>query len=342
MPSYQPAQAWEDLAREVVRARPELRHVMVGSIIFVENVDSKGDTVAKLRRLSPLFQYLLDKDFVLEISLTNTENYSPEQRTLLLYDQLRHITDEGKLEQHDVREWAEVYAAVPDWRVTRRQLPDILAPTFDWDRFRGPQMTIGEAIEATRETLTELKKQGVTVTVGARQDESPEDDPAEPESSGGQEPEIQDDSLIKAVGQAGDSVTQPGYQGPDGRVFIVDDGLAQGEEWGVFEVRLNNALHRVKSIPMTPDPEKADEALEAWAARKHMTAVTVERSAGAMVSWPRETQEAGSPGRLEARKAILDLRPDDEQAEKPLACKDCGLKPCGPDTKKLCKGEAAG
>lgn len=27
---------------------------------------------------------------------------------------------------------------------------------------------------------------------------------------------------------------------------------------------------------------------------------------------------------------------------KPLACKDCGLRPCGPDTRKLCKGEVAG
>ena len=163
-----------------------------------------------------------------------------------------------------------------------------------------------------------------------------------PAESDGDAEGVQDDSLVEAVGyQAGDSVTQYGYQGSDGRVFIVDDGLAQGEEWGVFEVRPNNALHRVKSIPMTPDPEKADEALEAWAAKRRMTPVYVTRSEDSVATRPRETQEADSPALLDVRKSILD-RPDDERADKPLACKDCGLRPCGPDTRKLCKGEAAG
>lgn len=161
--------------------------------------------------------------------------------------------------------------------------------------------------------------------------------------------EIQDDSLVKAVGyQAGDSVTQPGYQGPDGRVFIVDDGLAQGEEWGVFEVRPNNALHRVKSIPMTPDPEKAEETLEAWAERKRMTPVTVERSADAMATRPREVEEADSDPEDNEDDTVQPPRVGGEDiigphdGGKPLACKDCGLRPCGPDTRKICKGEAAG
>ncbi|MHB8928911.1 MAG: ParB/RepB/Spo0J family partition protein [Bacillota bacterium] len=149
-------------------------------------------------------------------------------------------------------------------------------------------------------------------------------------------PETQDDLL------AGDSVTQAGYQGPDGRVFIVDDGLAQGEEWGVFEAKPNGSLRRVKSFPMTPDPERAEEALEAWAERKRMTPVFVTRSDDSVATRPRPVEEADSPALLKARKSILDLRPDDEQADKPLACKDCGLRPCGPDTKKLCRGEAAG
>lgn len=165
MPTYQPAQAWEDLARVVRDARPELRHVSIGTIIFVENVDGGGDTLAKLRRLSPVFQYLLQKEFILEISLENTQDLSNEQRAFLLYDQLRHITVEGKIEQHDVQEWAEVAAAVPDWRTTKRQLPDILAPTFDWERFRGAQMTIGEVIEKASENLAEIKAMGAEVTV---------------------------------------------------------------------------------------------------------------------------------------------------------------------------------
>ncbi|MHB8928927.1 MAG: putative metallopeptidase, partial [Bacillota bacterium] len=158
MPQYQPAQAWEDLARAVAEARPEVMLAAPGSIIFVENIDGGGDTMAKLRRLSPLFQHLLHKDFVLEIFRVNTENLSNEQRALLVYDQLRHINMDGKLDPHDVQEWAEVAAAVPDWRTTKRQLPNILAPTFDWERFRGPQMTIGEVIEQAEE-------EGATVSI---------------------------------------------------------------------------------------------------------------------------------------------------------------------------------
>ncbi|MHB8928909.1 MAG: putative metallopeptidase [Bacillota bacterium] len=180
MPEYQSSPVWEDLARALIEARPELRHIAVGSIIFLVDIDASPTApMARLRKIPAVYQHLLHKDFLLVISFSTTESLSDEQRGFLLYDQLRHIDHEGKLTVHDVQEWAEVAAAAPDWRTTKRQLPDLLAPTFDWERFKGPQMTIGEVIEQAEE-------EGATVSIEvpsapqAAASEAPEDPPRSP------------------------------------------------------------------------------------------------------------------------------------------------------------------
>ncbi len=160
---YQSAGLYQSYARALVQKMPELRHVPIGSIEIVQNVaknakprrvrqtkvtdkpKSKLVKYAVTRRLSPLLQYLTRKQYVIEVFQDACQNFSREQRQLLMYHELKHIAEDGKLTKHDIEEWGQVTRSIgADWAVTQRSLPDILAPDFDWSLWRAPQITFAE------------------------------------------------------------------------------------------------------------------------------------------------------------------------------------------------------
>ncbi len=168
MAEYQNADLYESYAKALVQKMPELRHVPIGSIVFVENVGKRAEgkpkrrlrlsslvkpkkklvKFAMTRKLSPLLAWITGKAYIIEISQDACQNWSREKMQLLVYHQLKHIALDGKLVQHDVEEWGQVAQAIgADWSTTHRTLPDILAPGFDWSKYRAPQITMSEVLQ---------------------------------------------------------------------------------------------------------------------------------------------------------------------------------------------------
>ncbi|HEY3314359.1 MAG TPA: putative metallopeptidase [Bacillota bacterium] len=167
MPDYQPADLYAGYAKALVRKMPELRHVPIGSIVFVENVAKAAKPTrrrrlssvfkapkkklvkyAACRKLSPLIHYLTGKSYVIEVFQDACQNFSREKMAILMYHELKHIAEDGKLAKHDIEEWGLVTRAIgADWTITQRILPDILASDFSWAKYRAPQVTFADVVE---------------------------------------------------------------------------------------------------------------------------------------------------------------------------------------------------
>ena len=145
-----------DLAARLVEKFPgRLGNVYPTQIAFLSNSDdmprNKGRAcMAKTFRLSARYEFLTGYTHVVEFYPLNCGHLSDRQLTILLYHELLHIGEEGKLQGHDVEEFGEVIDTfgreVLDYRNER--LPDILDETFDWGGIRRP--TLFDAQEAAQ------------------------------------------------------------------------------------------------------------------------------------------------------------------------------------------------
>jgi hypothetical protein len=138
---YRMREDLRDLAARLVTKYPgRLGEVFPTEIAFVVDEESKPRSKGKpmysrTQRLSALNEFLAGGyTHVVCFFTQNTEHLSNRQLTLLLYHELLHIGEEGKLQGHDVEEFGEVIdtfgRGVLDYRNER--LPDILDEGFEW------------------------------------------------------------------------------------------------------------------------------------------------------------------------------------------------------------------
>ena len=130
----------QELAARLVKHYPgRLGTVFPTDIVFVVDEESKpkskGKSVyARTQRMSALNQFLTGYTHVIVFFASNIEHLTNRQLTLLLYHELLHIGEEGKLQGHDVEEFGEIVDTfgrqILDYR--RDDLPDILDEGFEW------------------------------------------------------------------------------------------------------------------------------------------------------------------------------------------------------------------
>ena len=149
---YRHREDLRDLAARLCEKFPSrLGNVYPTQIAFLTNGEDKPvnkgrRALAKCFRLSPREEFLTGYTHVVEFYTWHTSHLSANQLTLLLYHELLHIGEEGKLQAHDVEEFGEVIDTfgreVLDYRNER--LPDILDETFDWGGIRRPTLFDGQ------------------------------------------------------------------------------------------------------------------------------------------------------------------------------------------------------
>ncbi len=145
---------WEDALRELAeklrrRYPGELATVKPGQIGFMVNLadaPKKGGRgrLACCRRVPGWVQYLTGLTHVIELFKENCKHLQGNQLTLVLYHELRHIGEEGKLRIHDTEEFGEIldtfghhpFRAMPEGE----DVDDILLPDFSWAEIRQPTL----------------------------------------------------------------------------------------------------------------------------------------------------------------------------------------------------------
>ena len=137
---FQKREDLRQLAAMLCKRYPgRLGNVFPTQIAFLVNLEdkpiSKGRAaLAKTFRMSARYEFLTGYTHVIEFYSQHTTYLTNNQLTVLLYHELLHIGEEGKLQGHDVEEFGEIVDAfgrtVLDYQ--REDIPDILDEAFEW------------------------------------------------------------------------------------------------------------------------------------------------------------------------------------------------------------------
>lgn len=143
-------ESYRPIAAALIEKYPELNHIAVESILFVEDTESakknKGQIVfAQISAIPEKWSDIVYQasgqpfEYLLEVFKINTAMMSREQIIALIYHELRHIATDGSLKGHDIEDWTNMVEKLGvNWNVTKGSIPDLLADGVDWESIEGP------------------------------------------------------------------------------------------------------------------------------------------------------------------------------------------------------------
>jgi predicted metallopeptidase len=147
---YKINESYRPIAAALIEKYPELKHIAVESILFVEDTVSlkktKGQTIfAQIGTIPEKWSDIVYQatgqpfEYLLEIFKINTAMMSREQIIALIYHELRHISTDGSIKSHDIEDWTNMVEKLGlDWANTKGSIPDLLAEGIDWESIEGP------------------------------------------------------------------------------------------------------------------------------------------------------------------------------------------------------------
>ena len=143
-------ESYRPIAAALIKKYPELKHIAVDSILFVEDTESakknKGQIVfAQIGTIPEKWSDIVYQisgqpfDYLLEIYRLNIMQMSREQIYALIYHELRHIGEDGKIIDHEINDWINMVEKLGvNWNVTKGSIPDLLDVDVDWESIEGP------------------------------------------------------------------------------------------------------------------------------------------------------------------------------------------------------------
>lgn len=143
-------ESYRPIAAALIKKYPELKHIAVESILFVEDTESlkknKGQIVfAQIGTIPEKWGDIVYQisgqpfDYLLEIFKINTAMMSREQIIALVYHELRHIGIDGSIKGHDIEDWTNMVEKLGlDWANTKGSIPNLLSDGVDWESIEGP------------------------------------------------------------------------------------------------------------------------------------------------------------------------------------------------------------
>ncbi|VBB05593.1 Hypothetical protein LUCI_0803 [Lucifera butyrica] len=161
---YMINEVYRDPAKKLVQKFPEIKHVPVEAILFIDNVDGNGknrDKVkfAEIRKVPDKWQDLVKQMtnrtfcYMVEFYKKNLEDMTWSQVLLVLYRELRKIDTDGELKAYAIEEWPEVfYSLGTDWQDKHRLITNLIEANGDWDNMRQPRL-----FEPTESSLRRVK-----------------------------------------------------------------------------------------------------------------------------------------------------------------------------------------
>ncbi len=143
-------EAYRSIAADLIDKYPELSHIAPNSILFVDDRESKkknkGQTIfAQISAIPEKWSDIVYQasghpfEYLLEVYRENTAMMSREQIIALIYHELRHIGQDGKIKNHDIEDWTNMVEKLGvDWNVTQGSIPNLLDEEVDWESIEGP------------------------------------------------------------------------------------------------------------------------------------------------------------------------------------------------------------
>ena len=131
------------LAQKLVDKFPELEHIKVNRILFIEDhvsFENKatvgGEWSVQVKKAPKELTKLWGYWYVFTIRQHVYEQKSPEQRVAIFYHELRHVGTMGELLAHDIEDFNDMISTLGrNWQDdTGEILWDILDENFEWGK----------------------------------------------------------------------------------------------------------------------------------------------------------------------------------------------------------------
>ena len=124
------------LAGKILDRFPELSHVdeFIGreNVCYVLSYEPKGDkgktVFADCRAVKGPFRALMDYRYIITFYEPNIQDFTENQKKILMLHELKHIQEDGKVRLHDVEDFSSILHRYGiDWNNYGQDVPDILA-----------------------------------------------------------------------------------------------------------------------------------------------------------------------------------------------------------------------
>ena len=128
---YEEAPCLEELAVKLIARFPSLEHIDVEEVLFLREKVATPAAFAECHRLSehPI-GFFTPKKFCIVFYEANIEHFTPEQRTMLLFHELKHIGRKNRLKDHNVKDFRSILGINLDWHKDGADVPDILGDDY--------------------------------------------------------------------------------------------------------------------------------------------------------------------------------------------------------------------
>lgn len=175
---YRINEGYRPIAEALVEKYPELGHIPVDKILFIDNVETearrKGRYVLAQVGLAPsrwaqIITQLsgVETWYFMEIFRKNTKGLSEEQLVALIYHELRHIGRDGAMVAHDVEDWGNMITALGfGWNSSGKEIPNLLGDEVDWDSILARRL-LGMADDEANEPDEDDEQDNAKITIAA-------------------------------------------------------------------------------------------------------------------------------------------------------------------------------
>lgn len=138
-------EAYRPIAEALVAKYPEINHVSVNNMIFIENAETapkrKGRYIlAQIGTVPGKWSEIIEQLtgarvwYYMEIFKKHVKGLSREQIVALVYHELRHVSPLGGTVGHDIEDWWNmVHVLGPQWNCFGVSIPDLLGDDVDWN-----------------------------------------------------------------------------------------------------------------------------------------------------------------------------------------------------------------
>jgi hypothetical protein len=119
------SQELKETARELIASQPDIAHVELDTVLFLDNWVSKPKAFARCYSfLNHPIALFTPKKFGITVFRATCDWFNRTQMSLLLWHKLKHIPERGgKLVDHDIKDWLTHMRIDPEWARPGYQVP---------------------------------------------------------------------------------------------------------------------------------------------------------------------------------------------------------------------------
>lgn len=121
----------QEMAKKLIEKMDDIKHIDLNEVIFLKEMETRPKPLARCYALTnhPI-QFYVNARFCIVIYESNIDYFTPDQKAILLYHELKHIPPIGdKLIDHDIKDFYDVLQLGINWAQPNAVVPKLIEET---------------------------------------------------------------------------------------------------------------------------------------------------------------------------------------------------------------------